>query len=255
MKTVIALALALAARTPARVADGPWDGTWKLDRAKSHLTGQTLTLSKTTAGKWRYSDGTISFDFALDGKPVKTFADGTMAFTADGDHAIDVLSKSTGSESHMHLVLSADGKTITDHTTSTRPDGSKTVEDGAMARVGQGSGFAGTWKSTKTQSSSGESFDLVITGDRIKWSWPAYKRHIDGKMDGSEIHIAGATATPGMIFMMRKAGATKITYAVKGDGKSLAEGMLELSADGKTLTDTEWAPAKPTEKAIAVYTK
>ena len=85
MNTTLALAMLLAAGTPSTRSTSPWDGTWKLDRSKSHLTGQTITLSKAKNGKWRYSDGTISYEFALDGKPVKTFADGTMAATAEGD--------------------------------------------------------------------------------------------------------------------------------------------------------------------------
>ena len=247
--------MVLAASTPYTRANSPWDGTWKLDRSKSHLTGQTITLSKSKNGMWRYNDGTISYEFALDGKPVHTFADGTMSATADGDHALNLVFKSKGSESQVHLVLSADGKQLTDHSTGTRPDGSKTEENGTMERVGKGSGFAGTWKSTKTESSSGESFVLAINGDHIKWDWPAYKRTVEGKTDGSEMPFTGSAATPGLMFAVRKVSATKLTYTIKGDGKTLAEGRVELSADGKTLTDTEWAPAKPKEKTIAVYMK
>src|SRR5947208_54233 len=108
MNTVVALTIVLAASTPYSRTDSPWDGTWKLDRSKSHLTGQTITLSKSNNGMWRYNDGTISFEFALDGKPVHTFADGTMAATADGDHALNLVFKSKDAESRMHLVLSAD---------------------------------------------------------------------------------------------------------------------------------------------------
>src|SRR5665213_1295945 len=185
MNTVLALAMVLAASTPSTRANSPWDGTWKLDRSRSHLTGQTITLSKINNGKWRYSDGTISYEFALDGKPVKTLGDETMAATADGDHALNLVFKAKAAQSQAHLVLSADGKTITEHSTGTRPDGSTTEETGAMERLGKGSGFAGTWKTTKTESSSGDQFVLATDGDRIKWDWPAYKRTLHGKMDGS----------------------------------------------------------------------
>ena len=255
MNTALALAVVLTVSTPSTYATSPWDGTWKLDRSRSHLTGQTITLSKVKNGKWRYNDGTISYEFALDGKPVTTFADGTMAATADGDHALNLVFRSKVSESRTHLVLSGDGKTITDHSTGTRPDGTKTEEDGAMQRVGTGSGFAGTWKSTKTESSSGESFALRADGDHIKWDWPAYKRTVEGKMDGSPIALTGAAATPGTTMAVRKVSATRLSYSIKGEGKALAEGTLALSADGKTLTATEWAPAKPGEKTIAVYAR
>ena len=155
--------------------------------------------------------------------------------TADGDHALNLVFKSKASESRAHLVLSGDSKTITEHSSGTRPDGTKGEEDGVMERVGTGSGFAGTWKTTKSESSSGESFVLTTTGDHIKWDWPAYKRTVEGKLDGSDIPITGAGASAGTIFAVRKVSARKLSYTVKGDGKALAEGVLELSADGKTI--------------------
>ena len=255
MNALFAVLLLLASGTASTRAASAWDGTWELDRAKSHLTGQTITLSKAGKDKWRYNDGTISYVFALDGKPVKTFGDGTMSATGDGEHTIDLVFKSMGSESRAHMVLSSDGKTITDQSSGTRPDGSKAEGSGEMKRVGKGTGFAGTWKSTKNESSSGERFGLTIDGAHIKWEWPAYKRMVEGTMDGSPLRMSGATASRDMAFAVRKRSATKLTYTVRGQGKTLAEGMLELSADGKTLTDTEWASAKPKEKSIAVYTK
>jgi len=36
----------LSATTLAIAADNPWIGTWKLDPAKSHFTGDTFTYSK-----------------------------------------------------------------------------------------------------------------------------------------------------------------------------------------------------------------
>ena len=255
MNTVIALAVVLAASTPSALAGSPWDGTWKLDRSKSHLTGGTVTLSRAGNGRWKYNDGTVSYEFGLDGKPVKTFGDETMSATGDGDHVLDLVFKAKGTESRMHMELSADGNTITEHGSGTRPDGSKAEENGAMERVGKGSGFAGTWKSTKSESNAGVSFVLAIEGDHIKWDWPTYKRTVDGKMDGSPLPVTGAAATPGMLFSVRKVSATRLSYNVKGEGKVLAEGTLVLSPDGRTLTDTEWALAKPKEKSIAVYTK
>ena len=253
MNTLATLALVFAASTAAPRATSPWDGTWKLDRAKSHLTGQTMTLSKAKTGKWRYSDGTISLEFALDGKPVHTIGEGTLAATADGDNALNIVTTTKGSETRQRVVLSADGKTMTDHTTGTRPDGSKSEGTGTMERVGTGSGFAGTWKSTKTESSTSESFGLSVIGDRIKWEWPAYKQSLDGKMDGSDIPVTGAAASAGTTFAIRKISATKLSYTARIGRKVLGKGTLELSADGKTLTDTSWTPAKPKEKASAVY--
>ena len=67
--------LALVAGTAA-AADSPWNGTWKLDAAKSHLTGQTFTYSKGPGEMLHYEDGsTASFDFGLDGKEYKSWGE------------------------------------------------------------------------------------------------------------------------------------------------------------------------------------
>jgi hypothetical protein len=38
-------------------------------------------------------------------------------------------------------------------------------------------------------------------------------------------------------------------------GKVYAKGVMSVSADGKTLTDTSWVPGKESEKEVVVYTK
>jgi len=61
-------------------AENPWNGTWKFDAAKSHLTGQTFTYSKGPGELLHYEDGsTASFEIGLDGKDYKTWTTGSAA--------------------------------------------------------------------------------------------------------------------------------------------------------------------------------
>jgi len=56
----------------ASAADSPWNGTWKLDEAKSQFTGGTMTFSKGAGDMLHFSDGsTTDYDFAIDGKERK----------------------------------------------------------------------------------------------------------------------------------------------------------------------------------------
>jgi hypothetical protein len=38
-------------------------------------------------------------------------------------------------------------------------------------------------------------------------------------------------------------------------GKTYGEGEMSVSADGKTLTNTDWVPGKKSEASVAVYVK
>src|ERR1700719_3316258 len=68
-KLLLAVALLAVPALSAAAANDPWTGTWKLDPAKSHFTGDTFTYSKLANGLMHYSNGsTQGFDFGIDGK-------------------------------------------------------------------------------------------------------------------------------------------------------------------------------------------
>src|SRR5580700_10231962 len=133
---IICSLLALSAGA-ASAADSPWNGTWKLDAAKSQLTGQTFSYSERPGGMLHYEDGsTASFDFGLDGKEYKTWADRTTAWTAAGKNAWDTVTRAAGKvHSKGHIALSEDGNTLTMTFTGTRPDGQDFHEEDVFSRV------------------------------------------------------------------------------------------------------------------------
>ena len=60
-------------------ADNPWVGTWTLDPGKSHLTGDTFTLSRGPGGLLHYADGGVDYDFGIDGKDYRSLANRTVS--------------------------------------------------------------------------------------------------------------------------------------------------------------------------------
>src|SRR5271168_948167 len=96
-KLLLVCALTVFGALPALAADNPWVGTWKLDPAKSHFTGDTFTYSKATNGRIHFSDGsTETYDFGLDGKEYPTPLGRTTIWTAAGDNAWDSVTKFNG---------------------------------------------------------------------------------------------------------------------------------------------------------------
>jgi hypothetical protein len=161
MKALLLVSSLLAVPAGAALAaDSPWNGTWTLDPAKSHLTGETFTYSKGPGDQLHYSDGsTVDFDFGIDGKEYKAWANRTVTWTAAGKNAWDSVNKIEGKAfTKVHRELSADGKTLTITAAGTKPVGSTYRDESVFERVTGTDGLIGTWRSVKVAFSGPHQF-------------------------------------------------------------------------------------------------
>lgn len=247
----VCAALALAA-VPCFAAGSSWDGTWKMNVAKSKLTGDTYTITA-KGNMMTFSDGVVSFDFACDGKAYTIIADRTWTCTGSPAAGYDFVSKAgTNVLSKSHRTFSSDGMMMTIHGTEMRPDGTKPEYTDVYKRQSGTSGLVGKWMNVKSQGASG-SMIIQTKGDWIKITSPEFKNSVEGKMDGSKLPLTGANVPPGVTQTIKPDGPNKLHYTVQYNGKVLNEGTQTLSADGKTMVDEEWAPGKMNEKATVVY--
>lgn len=257
-RLLLACALVAFAALPALAADSPWVGTWKLDTAKSHFTGETFTYSKAADGMMHFSDGsTISYDFGIDGKDYKTHDNRTVSWTPDGDHAWDSVAKADDTVlAKVHRELSANGKTLTVTATGTQPDGTSFNDVSVYTRETGSKGLEGKWRSTKVTISSP---DTIIVGPSepgtINWEMPGFKETVSGKTDGSDLPITGPIVPPGLTVAIKMDSPRKLSYTVKVNGKDQAYGIQTLAADGKSLTDVSWDAGKTSEKQTGFYAK
>ena len=67
--------------------------------------------------------------------------------------------------------------------------------------------------------------------------------------------MKGPTVPPGAMAAYKAAGKDTWNYTIMIKDKTYGKGMLTVSPDGKTLTDTSWTPGKESEKSTAVYVK
>src|SRR5215475_6461373 len=197
----LSLSLAAFACGSALAADSPWVGTWKLDPAKSHFTGDTFSYSKAANGMLRYSDGSAGgYEFAIDGKPYKTL-NRTITWNQAGpdtwDSQVRLDGKLIGT---THRVLSADGKTLTLTFKGTRPDGQSVDDEAVYERVGAGEGLLGTWRSVKS-TAGGAPQTFVISAPSagvLHYDVPDMKASAEGSTDGSDHPLTGPTVPQGM---------------------------------------------------------
>ena len=260
MKTtwIICSLLALPAGA-ASAADSPWNGTWKLDPQKSQLTGQTFTYTERPGGMLHYEDGSsVTYDFGLDGKEYKTWSNRSSTWTAAGKKSWERVTRIDGKVfTKGHVVLSEDGKTLTETFTGTRPDGQEFHEEDVFNRVSGTDGLAGEWRAAKVTGPTGpQTFIISATGAGVlHYEIPDMKVSVEGRLDGTDIALSGPTVPPGATISFKRLSPAKIRYTMKINGKTDNTGVQTIAPDGASFTDVNWNAERENEKTTAVYVK
>jgi len=256
MKALYSFAITCLLTTSAFAAS-PWDGTWKLNRAKSHMTGETFTWTKMPDGMWETAYGPLKVKFAPDGKPYPIFdKDHTVIATMPDAHTLKTVNMVNGKVTSTSIdTLAADGKTISDVTTGTREDGSSFTSTETDTRTGPGEGFFGTWTSAKVNSSSDTPGMITPTDTTISFNNPASKSSLTAKLDGTPATPVSPTMTAGVTVSYKKISPTHLEFSVMLNGKLISKGYDELAADGKSYTEVNWLVGKESEKTTSVYDK
>jgi hypothetical protein len=231
--------VALVAFTSASIvaAAGPsFAGTWKLNYAKSQLTGQTATISKSASGGMHFDSEGFAYDFDLNGKEYPTPDGGTVACRAVNATTWECTGRMKGK------VLSTSRQTVNGDLMTTvtdliKPDGSVTEQTGTSTRISGGPGFLGTWKSTEVKGAP-TTIEITIEGQNgITLKFPEGQAVCKGSFDGKDYPLseAGVVSKETLAFVRTGTNAFKIT--TKLNGKPLYVDVYTLSANGKTLTD------------------
>jgi ketosteroid isomerase-like protein len=254
---ILSLALAAACLPMGATPPHPFDGIWKLNLAKSHVTGDTFTYSKTPAGLMHLSGaGPLEYEFGLDGKPYPTASHYTVTWTPSGvsEWQMDwrLGDKVT---TRSRVFISTDDEALTFDSTDFLPDGTQTHELDLYHRVSGGPGLPGTWKSVKVQQVT-DTFSVSTPGPgRIRFTNPAYQWTFEGALDGTFAPLEGPTLSPGHEMALTAPAPGTRQWTFRFENTILAKGEWKLSADGKTMTQTSWVPGKEGEKSTWVYEK
>jgi len=235
-------------------ADPSFNGTWKLNLAKSQMTGQTLTISKAAAaGQMHFDMQGFSYDFDLTGKDFPTPDGGTTAWKQVNPTTWDATNKANGKVvSTVHIVVSDNKMNVA--MKMTPPGGAPVEQTIALTRTAGGPGLLGTWKSTDMK---GSPMTMVIAMDAsngIKITYPEFQMSCAAKLDGKDYSFTGAAALSKQMVAFEKVNPTTIKMTTKIDGKPFVVDMLVVSADGKTMTDSG-KPVNANEPYKAVYDK
>jgi len=243
----------------AGAADNPFVGSWKFDAARSRLVAETVQYRDLGGGRMHFSNGaTLDYDFALDGKDYKTVDNRTISWKplAAGSWETTIRIDGNATETSIRT-LSADGKEMTVLADGALPDGTPYKHKKHYARVGDGSGLAGTWRNTEVDTNNMPDGYVITESPTgvITWAIPTDKQTVTGRFDGSDMPLSGPTAPANTAFSITRLSSHKIAYVMKTDGKPGQYGTVTISADGGTFTEESWLPGKEGEKSTGVLVR
>jgi hypothetical protein len=248
--------MGLSVATAAMAFDSPFAGTWTMDLSKSQVTGDTFTFTKTATGYAYSNGGPVRYTLALDGKDYPTIPSNFIACTETTPTSMACVLKASGKiVDSQSRTLSADGTRLTVDYSDYLPDGTTTHDQDVYVRVSGGSGFAGTWKTQSAKFTPRARIVATPTATTFEIRDPTLKLTIAGATDGTPSPVTGPTIPAGASEPILATGPTTWTYTILLQGKVYAKGVMSVSSDGKTLTDTSWIPGKESEKIVEVFTK
>jgi hypothetical protein len=234
-------------------AENPFVGCWKIDRAKSELTGSISSIAAAGPNTWTFHEGTYTWTIKADGTPQSTpFSDTAMrvvdartwqfAYTNNG--------KMAGKET---WVLSGDGKTMAWTFTGQKDNGEAFSSTGTSKRIAGNNGFEGTWESTAVQLSFTE-VDIAPNGDDgITVSLPEDGTTYSLKFDGKQYPEHGTRLPPGVTVSGTRTGARTAKVITYLNGKPFDEEDWEVSPDGNTYTYTQNTIGDPKPARIVLH--
>ncbi len=240
-----------------RAPSPDWNGTWKLNPAKSSYQGTVFTISISVDGEYRYDDGNSNSSFTLrcDGKDRPMGNGRTQVCVKSSATALDLTRKGNGVKTNAyHWELSADRKVLIATATAFGPSGSVNTSHMVASRISGFNDFAGQWRDISYLQRRAE-MTLRLDSQALHISYPNATLYIDLPFNGVETDVRGYLAPGGITYAVRRAGRREILSLTKRNGKVLTHGSLELSKDGRTITDSWWNPDRPADKGALVYEK
>lgn len=252
--------LLTACTIPSLAAGSQWNGTWKLNDAKSNFTGDTFSITMKDDGSFSYTDGPISYDFACNGNAYPTFANRTITCTGGVQRGFTFTMKAGSTVlSKSYRVISPDGKTMTVQDTDINPNGTSTSYEETYKRIGETSGtkstlgIAARWKNVSAKETGTHTMVIAINGNMIYVQYPESQESVAGKMDGSDLKVTGPTIPAGAYETFKADGQNKLHVTIKYKDKVLEEGTETLAQGGKVLTMEEWLPGQTANKRTLIY--
>ncbi len=221
-------------------AENSFVGKWKFNPDKSQMAGLQYKIEDAGGGKYQFMFGDDVETMTLDGKGHVTKYGETWSIKATGSNSWESITKRDGKVTEKgKWSISDDGQTFTSTTENPRSDGSTGKSEAILKRTGGTSGLAGTWESSSVKILSPTTIELAKwQKDGYSLINPTYKERTNFKLDGKAYTPTGPRVAKGITVTAKKIDDQSIELTYKLKDKTTETDKWELSADGKTLTNT-----------------
>ena len=246
----LAASLLVASITPAAGAPS-YVGTWNVNVAKSQLSGDTVTLSRDSAGTMTFDGQGFKYSFKPDGKEYPLPDGGTASWNQSAANIWNVAIKSAG-RLLITYRIAVEGETMTLAGKLTKPDGTVSDMTAAYKRTTAGSGLVGKWMSTEVNPPFSRLEIAVAAPDGVTITDDT-GGVFSGQFDGNVTPALGRLKGSKYSTTFRKAGANSFELNVSVDGKPMYREVYSVSAGSKTLTIDGTPVNAPTEKYKVVF--
>jgi len=248
---IFAMILTLALTSILMAAEANFAGTWKLNLAKSQLSGTVYTLEKKPSGVWHYSGGGFDTDFDLAGKEF-TMPSGMSIIGKELNSTSWELSFRMSGKAVSKSRVTLSGDSLMWVSDMTNADGKSIQQTSTDTRVSGGPGFTGKWKSGDPKGAP-TTMQITMEGaNGITIKVPEAQQSVKGSLDGRDNLVMQAGQASKFTNAFSKTGPNTLKITTKLSGKVFAEDIYTISADGKTLTDDSTATAT-NEKTKSVF--
>ena len=182
MNLVTVLCLAGTAPAMLAAADVTYAGKWKLNPAKSQLTGEVVSIEKTANGMLRFSKGDFSYVFNIDSKEYPLPGGGTTSWKQVHANDWEITDRRSGNSAVVKVQVKGDTRVST--TTIHKADGGTVEQSGVSTRISGGPGLLGKWKSSEVKAGAtvfeiaSDGADGITIGDPTEGIRPAPVQHI-----------------------------------------------------------------------------
>ncbi len=247
MVSICSFACLMTLTVPGLAQDSPWNGSWTMDRSTLKYDGPTVSIATDADGYTITRGGKAGPKVVCNGKPNPP-DNGTVTTCTKTPTGYALTNSRDGRQvSKVKVDVSADGNKLT-RTVEVLPPGQSPFTITLVSkRISGGEGAPVVWKETGfTESQDTGVLTILVKGDSIDFKETDSAKPVTCKLDGT------ATSLPGTRTMsVKREGprTLKVTYSDRG--KVTRENTFVLSANGKTITETDVTPA-PSPSTMSV---
>jgi hypothetical protein len=233
-----------------------WDGTWRLNEAKSQLGGPTFTITILPKGEFQIVTRSLSYKLICDGKYRPVVGHRSLACVSGTLTSMDVAEKDNGKPVNtVHREVSSGGKTLTQTITTVDEHGPGKSVRKVFVRFSKPSGLAGEWTDPKELDRQPQIMTTALKESTFHLGFPLEKQYTDMKLDGSDAQTHGTAIGVQATLSVKPETPQRLLTVQKLNGTVITHGVLILSSDGRSITEETWKPEAPSVRTRLVYEK